>query len=162
MAVYVAAVFLFGLAKVAKLNCCPNNTRNGVMTMTKEELYELMEDGNLGYACVFKREDQGMHTDYMFKMTAENIANFIGKNAYTADKIIMTDMCDNLICESVFGGFLMNCPDQSLCREIIPHLAPIQMGEAEPKDIAVATREEMEQLWAEEEEAVMQAEFRML
>ena len=132
------------------------------MMMTREELYELMEDGNLGYACVFKREDQGMHTDYMFKMTAENIANFIGKNAYTADKIIMTDMCDNLICESVFGGFLVNCPDQDLCREIIPHLAPIQMGEAEPKDIAVATREEMEQLWAEEEEAVMQAEFRML
>lgn len=145
-----------------KLNGCPNNTRNGVMTMTRDELYELMEDGNLGYACVFKREDKGMHTDYMFKMTAENIANFIGMNAYSADKIIMTDMCDNLICESVFGGFLMNCPDQNLCREIIPHLAPIQMGEVEPKDFPVASREEMEQLWAEEEEAVMQAEFRML
>ena len=145
-----------------KLNHRPINTMNGEMTMTRDELYELMEDGNLGYACVFKREDHGTHTDYMFKMTAENIANFIGKNAYTADKIIMTDMCDNLICESVFGGFLMNCPDQNLCREIIPHLAPIQMGEAEPKDIAVATREEMEQLWVEEEETVMQAEFRML
>ena len=130
--------------------------------MTREELYELMEDGNLGYACVFKREDQGMHTDYMFKMTAENIANFIGKNAYNADKIIMTDMCDNLICESVFGGFLMNCPDQNLCREIIPHLAPIQMGEAEPKEFPVVAREDMEQLWAEEEEAVMLAEIRML
>ena len=132
------------------------------MTMTRDELYELMEDGNLGYACVFKREDHGTHTDYMFKMTAENIANFIGKNAYTADKIIMTDMCDNLICESVFGGFLMNCPDQNLCREIIPHLAPIQMGEAEPKEFPVAAREDMEQLWAEEEKAVLQAEFRML
>ena len=87
--------------------------------MTREELYELMEDGNLGYACVYKNGDQGMHTDYMFKMTAENIANFIGKNAFTADKIIMTDMCDCFICESVFGGFLMNCSDQTLCREII-------------------------------------------
>ena len=83
--------------------------------MTREELYELMEDGNLGYACVFKREDQGMHTDYMFKMTAEKISNFIEKNAFTADKIVITDMCDSLICESVFGGFLMNCPDQDLC-----------------------------------------------
>ena len=98
----------------------------------------------------------------MFKMTAENIANFIGKNAYAGDKIIMTDMCDNLICESVFGGFLMSCPDQDLCREIIPHLAPTQMGEAEPKEFPVVAREDMEQLWAEEEEAVMQAEFRML
>ena len=103
-----------------------------------------------------------MHTDYMFKMTAENIANFIGKNAYSADKIIMTDMCDSLICESIYGGFLMNCPDQNLCREIIPHLAPIQMGEVVPKDFPVATREEMDALWDAEEAAVMQAEVRMM
>ena len=56
----------------------------------------------------------------------------------------------------------MICPDHDLCREIILHLAPIQMGEAEPKDMAVATREEMEEIWSEEEEAVMQAEIRML
>ena len=53
-------------------------TMNGEDKMTTKELYELMEDGNLGYACVYKQGDQGMHTDYMFKMTAENIANFIG------------------------------------------------------------------------------------
>lgn len=105
-----------------------------------------MDDGNIGYACVFKREDQEMHTDFMFKMTTENIANFIGKSAYTADKIIMTDMCDRLICESVFGGFLMNFLDQDFCRVIIPHVASIQLGEAEPKDFPVATREEMEEL----------------
>lgn len=45
------------------------------MTMTKEELYELMEDGNLGYACVFKREDQGTHTDYMFNRGTANAEN---------------------------------------------------------------------------------------
>ena len=50
--------------------------------MTTEELYDLMEDGNLGYACVYKQGDQGMHTDYMFKMTAENIANFIDVNNF--------------------------------------------------------------------------------
>ena len=130
--------------------------------MTTEELYELMEDGNLGYACVYKQGDHGMHTDYMFKMTAENIANFIGENAYSADKIIMTDMCDSLICESTYDGFIMNCPDQNLCREIISHLAPIQMGEVEPKEFRVATREEMQTLWDAEEAAVMQAEIRML
>jgi hypothetical protein len=130
--------------------------------MTTEELYELMEDGNLGYACVYKKGDQGMHTDFMFQMTAENIANFIGKNAYTADKIIMTDMCDRMICESIYGGFIMKCPDQNLCREIIPHLAAIQQGEAEPKEFPVTTREEMEALWNAEEEVVMQAEISML
>jgi len=111
VAVYVAAVFLFGRAKDVKLRCYPNNTKNGEMTMTRDELYELMEDGNLGYACVFKREDHRTHTDYMFKMTAENIPNFIGKNAYTADKIIMTDICDSLICESIYYRFIMSCPD---------------------------------------------------
>lgn len=97
----------------------------------------------------------------MFQMTAENIANFIGKHEFDGDKIIMTDMCDCFICESVFGRFLMNCPNQDLCREIIPHLAPIQMGEAEAKDFPVATREEMEELWHAEEE-VMRVEFGML
>lgn len=130
--------------------------------MTTNELYELMEDGNLGYACVYKQGDQWMHTDYMFKMTADNIANFIGKNAYSADKIIMTDICDSLICESVYGGFIMSCPYYNLCREIIRHLAPIQMGEEEAKDFPVATREEMQALWDAEEAAVMQAEIRML
>lgn len=130
--------------------------------MTTDELYELMEGGNLGYACVYKQGDQGMHTDYMFKMTAENIANFIGKNAYAADKIIMTDMCDSLICESIYGAFLMKCPDQNLCREIIPHLAHIQMGEVVPKEFPMATKEEIEALWDAEELAVMQAEMRML
>ena len=102
-----------------------------------------MEDGNLGYACVFKRKDQGMHTDYMFKMTAENIANFIGKNAFTADSIIMTDLCDRLICESVFGGVLINCPNQDFSREIIPYHALTQLGESEPNDFPVASREDI-------------------
>lgn len=127
-----------------------------------DELYALMEDGNLGYACVYKNGDQGMHTDYMFKMTAENIANFIGKNAYSTVKIIMTDMCDSLIYESVYGGFIMTCPDRNLCRESSSYLGLIKMGEVEPKDFPVATRDEMQALWDAEEDAVMRAEFRML
>jgi len=52
----------------------------------------------------------------------------------------------------------MNCPDQNLYREIIPQLAPIQMGESEPKEFPIASREEMDAVWDAEEEAVMQAE----
>lgn len=48
----------------------------------------MMEQGNLGYACVFKPEYHGKHTDFLFPMTPKNIANFIGQNAFTADKII--------------------------------------------------------------------------
>lgn len=79
-----------------------------------------------------------------------------------ADKIIMADMCEKLICESIYGGDIVIYSDQNLRREIIAHLEFIQQGNAEPKEFLVATREEMEELWNAEEEAVMQAEFRIL
>lgn len=95
-------------------------------------------------------------------MTAENIADFIGKYELEAKKIVMTDLCDRLISESVYGGFIMNCPDQRLCKYIIPYLAPIQMGEAELKEFPIATKEEMEALWRVDEDMVMQAELSLL
>lgn len=130
--------------------------------MNRDKLYEIMDQGNLGYACVYKSGNDVNHTDYMFSMTADNIANFIGKNAFETDRIIMTDLCDQLICESIYGGILLNCPDQNLCREINSFLVPIQIGEAESKEFAVATREAMEELWHEEEMEVMRTEIMML
>ncbi len=129
--------------------------------MNREELYEMMDE-KLGYAYVYEKGNGGKHTDYMFNMTPENIANFIDKYAYIADKIILTDMCDRLIVESIYGGFIMNCPNQELCQNIISYLAPIQQCEIEPKDFPVATRDEMEELWNEEEISVMEAEISML
>lgn len=93
--------------------------------MRREELDEMM-DGNLGYAYVYEIENSNKHIECMFDMTPENIANFIGKNTYTADKVILTDMCDQLILESIFGGSIMICPDQELCKQVITYLAPTQ------------------------------------
>ena len=129
--------------------------------MTREELYEMM-GRNLGYAYVYEMENSNKYIEFMFDMTPENIANFIGKNAYTADKVILTDMCDQLILESTFGGFIMNCPDQELCKQVITHLAPIQQGEIEVKDFPVATRDEFEELWNEEEMKVIESEMKMM
>ena len=72
-------------------------------------------------------------------MTPENIANFIGAHQYDAEKIILTDMLDNLILDTA-GGFIMNCPDQILCGRVLPLLAPIQMGWRKAKDIPVVSR----------------------
>lgn len=135
--------------------------RKGQINMKREELYEMM-DGNLGYAYVYEMENSNKHVAFMFDMTPKNIANFIGKNAYTADKVILTDMCDQLILESTFGGFIMNCPDQELCKQVITHLAPIQQGEVGVKNFPVATRDEFEELWNEEEMEVMQAGIKMM
>ena len=49
----------------------------------------------------------------------------------------------------------MNCLDQDLFREIIPHLAVIQMVEIEAKEFQVAAREEMQALWDAEETTVI-------
>lgn len=61
-------------------------------------------------------------------MTPEHIANFLGAHQFDAEKIILTDMPDRLILNTI-GGFIDQCPDQDLCRQIISLLAPIQMAE---------------------------------
>ena len=130
--------------------------------MDREKLYKIIDQGNLGYACIFRIGENGMHTDYMFNITSENIANLIEKYANEAEKIIITDICDQFVCESIYGGILSNCPDQELCRDILKHLLPYQMAEKDPSDLLIATKEEMEELWNEEEQEVMRAEIRML
>lgn len=130
--------------------------------MDREKLYRIMDQGNLGYACIFKTGENGMHKDYMFNITSENIACLNATYANEADRIIVTDICDQFVCESVYGGILSNCQDQELCRDILKHLLPYQMGDQDPDDLMIATKEEMEELWHEEEVEVMRAELRML
>lgn len=94
-------------------------------------------------------------------MTPENVASFIGSHPYDAQKIVLTDMLDRLILDTA-GGFINNCPNQELCKQILPILAPIQMGEAEPEEFPIVTRELYDRYCQMEEEAVMRAEMTML
>ena len=71
-----------------------------------------------GYAYIYPL-DGGARQEYVLEMTPENIANFIGAHQYDAEKIILTDMLDNLILDTA-GGFIMNCPDQILCGRVLP------------------------------------------
>ena len=130
--------------------------------MDREKLNKIVDQGDLGYACVFKIGVNGMHTDYMFNIKGETIASVIAKFAYEADKIIITDICDQFVCESLYGGILSNCPDQELCCDIVKHLLSYQMGEQDSSGLLIATKEEMEELWNEEEIEVIRAEIRML
>ncbi len=74
----------------------------------------------------------------------------------------MTDMLDRLVCESTYGGFLFQCPDQNLCKEIIEELAPLQMGEKEPEVVLYATLEETDAYYAHENEQMTMAEIDMM
>ena len=55
-----------------------------------------------GYAYIYPL-DGGARQEYVLEMTPENIANFIGAHQYDAEKIILTDMLDNLILDTAGG-----------------------------------------------------------
>lgn len=133
--------------------------------MKQEEIRQVEEliyasEGILGYAYLYpcggveKKE-------YVFEMTPGNIAAFIGAHQLDAQKIILTDQLDRLILDTA-GGFIDRCPNQELCRQILPILAPIQMGEAEAPDIPIVSREAYDAYGRWEDEQVTMAELSML
>lgn len=131
------------------------------MNKAEMELVEkIMEGNHVGYAYLYP-SDGSPREEYVFDMTSENIANFIGKHPYDADKIILTDMFDSLILDT-FGNFINNCPNQELLKEIKADLVPIQMGEREAEDFPMVKRDILNEYIQMEEEAVMQAEMEMM
>lgn len=83
---------------------------------------EILGKSHAGYAYIYPFD--GSRQEYVFDMTPEHIANFLGAHQFDAEKIILTDMLDRLILNTI-GGFIDQCPDRELCRQIIPLLAPI-------------------------------------
>lgn len=117
-------------------------------------------DGNIGYAYLYPC-DGSARQEFVFEMTPENIANFIGSHPYDTEKIILTDMMDRLILETA-GGFIDRCPDQNLCRQIIPILAPIQMGEKDAQEVPIISRDTYDEYGQWEDEMVTATELGML
>lgn len=66
-------------------------------------------DGRLGYAYLYPL-DGGERKEFLFEMTPKNIGNFIGSHQWDTEKMILTDMLDQLILETT-GGFIFDCPD---------------------------------------------------
>lgn len=121
-------------------------------------LYE--SEGFMGYAYLYL-VDGGERKEFVFEMRPDNIANFLGTHQMDAEKIILTDLADRLILDTI-GGFIDRCPNQKLCRQIIPILAPIQMGEEEAKDIPIISRETYDAYGRWEDGMVTAAEISML
>ena len=119
---------------------------------------EILGKGHAGYVYIYPLS--GGRQEYVFDMTPEHIANFLGAHQFDAEKIILTDMLDRLILNTI-GGFIDQCPDQDLCRQIIPLLAPIQMGETEAKEIPMVTMEAFDEYGRLEDEMVTAAEYGM-
>lgn len=134
----------------------------GKLASPKEKgmVEKILGSERVGYAYLYPYEE-GCRREFFISTTPENIAKFIGGRMYDAEKIIITDICDRLILDTL-GGFINNCPNQDLCQEIITHLAPIQIGEEKAGEILMVAREEADLYFAAEDEAVSIAECQML
>ena len=119
---------------------------------------EILGKAHAGYAYIYPLS--GSRQEYVFDMTPEHIANFLGAHQYDAEKIVLTDMLDRLILNTN-GGFIDQCPDQDLCRRIVPLLASIQMGETEAKEIPMVTMGSFNEYCNYEDETAAMAEYGM-
>lgn len=70
-------------------------------------------------------------------MSPENIASFLGIHQFDCFKMILTDLFDRLILDTIYG-FIDHCPDRDLLQQILPHLIPIQQSEEVPKSFPMA------------------------
>lgn len=126
----------------------------------KKQVERVMDGWQAGYAYL-EPMDGSARQEFVFDMTSENIANFIGAHQFDAGKITLTDMLDRKILDTC-GGFIDHCPDQNRCEEIKKILIPIQIGETEAKDIVAVERGVFEEYCALEEQAVADAEITMM
>ena len=83
----------------------------------------------------------GQREKYWFESSPENIASFLMRFP-EADKIILTDRMDLLVLNTI-GNFIDTCPDKELLSQILPHLAPMQMGETKPQEVFCPTDQEV-------------------
>ena len=69
-------------------------------------MLDQITDAPIGYGCVYFNKDNEFHIDYQFPLYPSNISIFLEKHLEEANRIILTDMLDNLVCDFE-GGFIM-------------------------------------------------------
>lgn len=114
--------------------------------MQKKALAELLKkELVIGYVYGLDGERQ----EYYFEKSSSSIASFIMLKKENADKIVLTDMLDRLVLDT-YGEFINHCPDQRLLQEITRVLVPMQMGDKELVEIPIASAEEAQAFWSQE------------
>lgn len=125
----------------------------------REKIEKIMEEGNVGYAYLYPSSG-ATRQEFVFALTPENIANFLGSHFLETRKIILTDWADRLILDTC-GGFIDHCQSRELLSKILPILAPIQMGQAKAEEFPIVTRDEYDEYGRWEDEQVTIAEMSM-
>lgn len=145
---------------LSDLTVTADGVGKGKYRLTQEQIQNvesILQSGNVGYAYLYL-QGREIPQVFVFSLTPENIANFIGQRMGQDVEITMTDQLD-LTVLTTFGGFIDKCPDRSLLQNVLRHLVPIQMGEATPKDVPTVSMDTME-LYSEMLKQV-QSEMRM-
>ena len=125
----------------------------------REKVEKIMEDGNVGYAYLYLNNSV-LGEGFVFSMTPENIANFLGSHFLEARKMILTDLSDRLILDT-YGGFVDHCQDKELLVKILDTLVPIQRGMEKAQEFPIVTRDEYDEYGRWEDEQVTMAEMSM-
>lgn len=102
-----------------------------------QDMESILRDGMVGYAYLYPHGEEFPQV-YVFSMTPENIANFIGQHGMNYSEMTLTDRMDMTILTTC-GGFIDKCPDRELLPNVLQYLIPIQMGEVKPKKVATVT-----------------------
>lgn len=131
------------------------------MNREENELVEaVIENYHVGYAYLYP-SGNGQREEYVFDMTPENMADFIGRHPKDAKKILLTDLADRLLLDAS-AGFIDHCPDQQLCNQVLTNLIPILTGEKAAGSFPMVTREAFDEYCQLEEEAAMRMEIGMM
>ncbi len=104
-----------------------------------QDMESILRAGMVGYAYLYPHGEEFPQV-YVFSMTPENIANFIGQHRADCSEMTLTDRMD-MVLLNTYGEFIDKCPDRQLLQAVLQHLVPIQCGEAEPKDVVSVTRD---------------------
>lgn len=106
------------------------NPNSAEAASREKQLAELLEGGDVLCAHVY---DDGGYSEYLFRKSTENIANFIGSRP-AVHQIVLTDDQERPILWTI-GYFIDRCPDKVLLEEVKKALIPIQMGEKEAQPV---------------------------
>lgn len=107
-----------------------------------QDMEAILRAGMIGYAYVYPHGGE-IPDVYVFSMTPENIASFIGQHQADCSEMTLTDQMDITIL-TTFGGFIDKCPDREMLQNVLQHLVPIQMGESSPKDVPAVSMDTMD------------------
>jgi hypothetical protein len=130
---------------LSDLTATADGVGKGDYRLTQEQIQNvesILRGGNVGYAYLYP-QGREIPEVFVFSLTPENIANFIGQQTGQNVEITMTDQLD-LTVLTTFGGFIDKCPDRSLLHNVLQHLVPIQMGQAMVKEVPTVSMDTME------------------